>query len=163
MNQLTKYLLAGLLVLSLSALSYGLWKRSEVTRLQAYTLTLENRVAGLESSQRAISESMLTLEREKRAADERARKATKELSDALKDSPDWAAAPVPARPVSIQPTRGLSLSSIQSTYPAFPGPFHTSFVRIRLSVSLYVGDRIRFPFIIKDLRGRMSGIFRACS
>ena len=97
MNPLTKYLIGALLVTSLTAASYGLWKRSEVIRLQTYTQALENRVAGLESSQRAINESMLTLEREKRAADERARKATKELSDALKDSPDWAAAPVPGR------------------------------------------------------------------
>lgn len=97
MNPITKYLLAGLAALCLLFASYGLWKRSEVIRLQAYTQTLENRVAGLESSQRATNESMLTLEREKRAADERARKATKELSDALKDNPDWAAAPVPGR------------------------------------------------------------------
>ena len=103
MNPLTKYLLVGLAALCLVFASYGLWKRSEVIRLQAYTQALENRVAGLESSQRAINESMLTLEREKRAAEERARKATKELHEALKDSPDWAAAPVPGRVCNALP------------------------------------------------------------
>lgn len=95
MNPITKYLIGALLVVSFAAASYGLWKRSEVIRLQGYTQALENRVAGLLASQRAIQDSLNTLQREKSAAEDRARKATKDLNEALKNDRDWADAHVP--------------------------------------------------------------------
>lgn len=95
MNPATKYLIGALLVASLAAASYGLWKRSEVIRLQGYTQALENRVAGLLASRKALQDSLNTLQREKSAAEDRARKATKDLNEALKHDRGWADAPVP--------------------------------------------------------------------
>lgn len=95
MNPITKYLIGALLVASLAAASYGLWKRSEVIRLQGYTQALENRVAGLLASRKALQDSLNTLQREKSAAEDRARKATKDLNEALKNEDTWRDTPVP--------------------------------------------------------------------
>lgn len=83
------------LVLALSGLAYGLWQRSEVTRLRTYTQALENRVAGLESSEKALRDSAEVADRQRRAAQERAKQAQRKLDEALKAAPDWADQPVP--------------------------------------------------------------------
>jgi outer membrane murein-binding lipoprotein Lpp len=88
--------LAGLfLALCLSGLIYGLWQRSEVSRLSAYAQALENRVAGLQASEKALRASAEAANRARKAAQTRADAATKELQDAYKANPDWAAQPVP--------------------------------------------------------------------
>ncbi len=90
-------LYAAIALVAVAALGagYGLWQRSEVKELRSTVLTLENRVAGLESSEKAIRKSAEAADRARRAAEDRARKAQKELNDALKDNPGWADVPVP--------------------------------------------------------------------
>src|SRR5690606_7487702 len=84
-----------LLALASGGLIYGLWQRSEVIRLSTYAQALENRVAGLESSERALRASAEAANRARKAAQSRADLATKELQDAYKANPDWAAGAVP--------------------------------------------------------------------
>src|SRR5690606_30639526 len=89
------WLALGLVALATLSLIYGLWQRSEVIRLSTYAQALENRVAGLESSERALRASAEAANRARKAAQTRADLATKELQDAYKANPDWAAGAVP--------------------------------------------------------------------
>jgi len=84
-----------LLALASVSLIYGLWQRSEVSRLSTYVQTLENRVAGLESSEKALRAAAEAAHRERQAAIAKHNRIQKELEDALKAHPDWASQPVP--------------------------------------------------------------------
>src|SRR5690606_33067499 len=84
-----------LLTLASGGLIYGLWQRSEVARLSTYAQALENRVAGLESSERALRAAAEAAHRERQAAISKHNRTKKELEDALKAHPDWADQPVP--------------------------------------------------------------------
>jgi len=89
------WLALGLIALATLGLIYGLWQRSTVIRLRAYSETLENRVAGLQASEKALRASAEAANRARKAAQTRADLATKELQDAYKANPDWAAGAVP--------------------------------------------------------------------
>lgn len=84
-----------LFALASGGLIYGLWQRSEVSRLSAHAQALENRVAGLESSERAFRAAAQAAHHKRRAASIRHNRTQKELDDVLKAKPDWATQPVP--------------------------------------------------------------------
>lgn len=84
-----------LLALASGGLIYGLWQRSEVVRLSTYAQDLENRVAGLESSEKALRKAVDTAHRAQQEAQARYNRSRKELDRVLKEHSDWAGQPVP--------------------------------------------------------------------
>lgn len=85
----------GLIALASLGSFYGLWQRSTVKELRTEVSTLKNRVAGLESSERALRDSAEVADRARRKAQEEATRTRKELDHALQGHSDWAAVPVP--------------------------------------------------------------------
>lgn len=86
-----------IVLLAIAALGagYGLWQRSEVKELRSTVSTLENRVAGLLASEKALRKSAETSDRARKAAQDKAAQAQRKLDEALKAAPDWADEPVP--------------------------------------------------------------------
>jgi hypothetical protein len=84
-----------LVVVAALGAGYGLWQRSEVQELRSTVSTLENRVAGLLASEKALRKSAETSDRARRAAQDKANTAQRKLDEALKAAPDWADGAVP--------------------------------------------------------------------
>lgn len=93
--QVRTYLAIALVAVAALGAGYGLWQRSEVKELRGTVLALENRVAGLLASEKALRKSAETSDRARRAAQDKANTAQRKLDEALKAAPDWADGAVP--------------------------------------------------------------------